>query len=542
MIKKSLKEKAKNVLNIFRNEIAQAPLFIPMIAGLVAIPAQKVKKHKKLAVSIAVIASLVATGLIGGFMMWSEETKASGFITGWTKSGSNPLWDTAQGWMCSCYNDYDGKIYIFIQNDTASNDTIECLSFTLANAADSSSWTDHGSIISTAGGDAWDDSHIEPHGIIFETQAMADARENVGSGLGTKSWRLYYCGGTGLIQNYGTGFYYHAPGDLSSGWTYYTENPVFPKDATYGYPDSKAVVYNNEVWILIGKTTSSIYDAFFTNSSYGLGYANNTWTNHSSTNMTSRLLMGTLVVTDNGILITGDGQTNPDEYRGNWTDDGDALTQCPDNPILTGGSSQWDNYFTWNTIVVDKDGSTNLSGAGTRYMYYAGYFTNVNDAQIGLATTTISSTSISLSGLTSNRLTWSGNAGNTVWCNATGDGNETLNMSITYADTNIQEVKVYIGDMNDTGAYINASNLSLCFSSDNSTWGASTRNFVDGGSNISINSALWTTDNGCYGANPFPISSDKNIYARVKLTIPAGQDIDTYWSASSTAYKVYILG
>jgi hypothetical protein len=146
------------------------------------------------------------------------------------------------------------------------------------------------------------------------------------------------------------------------------------------------------------------------------------------------------------------------------------------------------------------------------------------------------STNITLSGLTSDRITWSGSAGETVWCNATGDGNETLNVSISPSGTDILEVRVYLADMNDTSAWINASNVTLYASVDNATW-REIGTFTDGGSNITMNDNIWT-----WADDPFPISSTDYIYCRFKLAIPSGQSADTYYSASSTDWNVYSLG
>ena len=142
---------------------------------------------------------------------------------------------------------------------------------------------------------------------------------------------------------------------------------------------------------------------------------------------------------------------------------------------------------------------------------------------------------VSLSGLTSNRITWAGNAGEMVYCNATGDAYETLNITINPSGTDILEVRIFLGDMNDTSAYINASNVTMYVSIDNATW-HDAGTFSDGGSNITLNADTWTWAN-----DPFPISSDDWITCRFKLSIPSGQSA-LLSSASSTAWKVYILG
>jgi len=147
-----------------------------------------------------------------------------------------------------------------------------------------------------------------------------------------------------------------------------------------------------------------------------------------------------------------------------------------------------------------------------------------------------------LHGLTNYKMTWGGEPGDDVWGNATGAGYETLNISVNRSiySTDITDIKVWVGDMSDGTNYINASNISIQFSSDNITWGPNTRSFQDGGSNITINATLWTTANGCYGTNPFPISSDTNIYARLKLHFPGGLPVAVYNNIAD--WKVYLLG
>jgi len=155
-------------------------------------------------------------------------------------------------------------------------------------------------------------------------------------------------------------------------------------------------------------------------------------------------------------------------------------------------------------------------------------------------------------GLPNSRITWAGTAGTTVWCNTSGDAYETLevNMSVNSTD-NVSELRFWIGDLNDTGEWINASNISVVFSSDNSTWkggddSINTTSFTDGGSNVSVNETQWTHANGMYGDNPFTAGlggiSDKNvsIWVRFKITIPSGASTDDFWSSSSTAWKIYI--
>ena len=154
------------------------------------------------------------------------------------------------------------------------------------------------------------------------------------------------------------------------------------------------------------------------------------------------------------------------------------------------------------------------------------------------------SSSYSIKGLTSGRITWSGTAGTTVWCNSSGDGYEwaEVNMSINASD-NVTEFRVWMDDLNDTSAYINASNITMYVSSDNSSYGE-VGSFSDGGGNCTtyINSTNWNA--GTMGSDPFAgvgLTNDSfEIYLVFKLTIPADTPTDTFWSAASDSFKIYI--
>ncbi len=142
--------------------------------------------------------------------------------------------------------------------------------------------------------------------------------------------------------------------------------------------------------------------------------------------------------------------------------------------------------------------------------------------------------SIMLSGLTDGRITWQGKSGQTVYCNATGLGHETINASIVIGTQSIGGVSVWHGDLNDTGETIGASNISLYASVDNTTW-HSFGAFSNGGSNISLNADTWT-----WADDPFTITADDNIYLRFSLTFPSGLMSDDFYSVSSTSGRIYI--
>ena len=302
------------------------------------------------------------------------------YLTGWSKSGENPLIETVygQGWLTAVYSNYNNedKIYIFVESAINS---IKCYSFTRANAGNTAQWTDHGTVIT---GSNWCAEYIEPHGIFFETQAMADAREEVGEGEGTPKWRLYVCAreSEAPVKESDVGFFTAPESDLTD-WTAYAGNPVYAHDASYGYGDPKMCIQDDEVWMMIGVYPEACDHSLLTKSTNGI----DNWTTIQD-NLSCRLLIGTLVPFSTGILLT----ENPSPYTtydGEFLDYDGSLVSYSGNPIMGAGAvDSWERYLAWCSIVVDKDGDWNLKGLGTSYLYYSAWDT-AEDFGFGLATT-----------------------------------------------------------------------------------------------------------------------------------------------------------
>jgi len=169
------------------------------------------------------------------------------------------------------------------------------------------------------------------------------------------------------------------------------------------------------------------------------------------------------------------------------------------------------------------------------------YNSIVNATDGGFFRTQGTESSYSIKGLTNNRITFSGTAGTAPFCNTTGDYHEWLeiNMSINSTD-NITEIRVFMDDYNDTNAWINASNITLYVSSDNSSYG-SLGTFTDGGSNISINKSTWPAGGG---DNPFNGAglTDRNtsIYCIFRMEIPSGLSTDEFYTSASDSCKIYL--
>jgi len=360
------------------------------------------------------------------------------FLTNWTKSPNNPLQDkTCQNWFIAVYSNYNNedRIYIFEQREEGSN-TIECWSFKREDADNPSNWTDHG-IVYTATG-AHENGHIEPHGIIFETQAMADARTGVPNS--ERMWRLYYCakGDGEASDKYSVNFAVAPESDLTN-WTAYEGNPVYDHDAEWGYADCKVCIYNNQVWMHHCKYKPGTYcnPAFFSYSDNGI----DNWTDVMDKNWyDERTVAGTLIPFDTGILLTGNPLPD-DTYNAYFTTDGINKITYSNNPILShGASGQWDDSdLEWCTIVVDKNGNPNLNGAGTYYLFYMG-----NDGsthRLGLAT---SNTIEEQTAYVLDEEKWNKNAVNSI--------TYTLNNYFRFEDAAKSDGNHWIYDGTDTGS------------------------------------------------------------------------------------------
>ena len=316
-----------------------------------------------------------------------SKTIEAKYLTNWTKHANNPLQaKTCQNWLIAVYSNYNSedKIYIFEQRHNHPNTTIECWSFTRANAATPANWTDHGVVYTATG--AHENGHVEPHGIIFETQSMSDAREGVGPGEGTRKWRMYYCAkGSGENESkYSANFCYAAESDLTS-WTAYTGNPVYDHDASYGWADSKVCIYDNKVWMHHCRYTDTVScnPSIFSVSDNGI----DSWTDKTKSWYTERTVLSTLIPFGTGILLGGNLALD-DTYRAHFTTDGDDKADYSGNPILSrGATGQWDDSeLHWFTIPIDKNGNANLNNAGTYYLYYIANDGTTN--KLGLATST----------------------------------------------------------------------------------------------------------------------------------------------------------
>ena len=180
----------------------------------------------------------------------------------------------------------------------------------------------------------------------------------------------------------------------------------------------------------------------------------------------------------------------------------------------------------------------------TEYNMINNASTSATDPFITLGSEQGDATSSELKGLTSGRITFSGVAGNDIYCNSSGTANEWPEISMTInASTNYTELRAWIGDFNDTTAYINASNVTMYVSSDNSSYGE-LGTFPDGGGNCTnvINATNWNA--GTMGTDPFAgaglTNKTASIWIVFKIAVPSNTPTDEFWSGAINSFKLYL--
>lgn len=130
--------------------------------------------------------------------------------------------------------------------------------------------------------------------------------------------------------------------------------------------------------------------------------------------------------------------------------------------------------------------------------------------------------------------TWVGNAGDTIWSNATSGpgGTGEINLSIVLGDS-IEYIDLWIDDLDVS---INASNITAYISrNNNSAWYGVLGTFSDGGSNLTLNQSTWVAG---MGNNPFDMDGpvNRSVYIRLKLTVPASVTANTYFQSDWVVY------
>lgn len=270
------------------------------------------------------------------------------------------------------------------------------------------------------------------------------------------------------------------------------DNAGFEQFATTCTPHA---IMDNSVWmyntVVIDWNGSGTKDFFsYQNGSLYYSQAFNTSFGHLNTNTHQSLWVG--------------AHENPTGWYGGIIDEV-RLSNVARN-------SSW-VYATYNTTFIPTSFVTFSS-----YASYTGGAASV----------------ITLSGYDGDsRIRFTGDNGTTTWSNDSGAyGTLSITFDINATD-NITEFRIWCDDLSS----ITADNLGVAvtvYEGEFTEFGPNTRSFASGGSNITFNSTLWTTANGCYGTDPFTGAGITNgeviILVHFKLTIPE--------SASSGVYTV----
>jgi len=163
-------------------------------------------------------------------------------------------------------------------------------------------------------------------------------------------------------------------------------------------------------------------------------------------------------------------------------------------------------------------------------------YNNINNRTSFITWGSAVTTAVTLN-LTDSKFTFQGELGDTVYANSSGSVYETGVFVINGSTTAIERITVNVTDID---ANITASNISMKFSSDNSSWGSSTAwyNCSDGAQSIIINGTNWSSKWYLIGTNPFTADGDGDgyneistldyIYWRIKIDIPSGIGEETY--------------
>lgn len=217
-------------------------------------------------------------------------------------------------------------------------------------------------------------------------------------------------------------------------------------------------------------------------------------------------------------------------------DDLKVITSSQTRSIAANQAEKWGIDGNMDEVRISKT-ARNSSWVSTTY-------NNIMNASDGgfftLGSGEVASV-YTINGLVNGRVSFNGTVGDSVWCNSSGNANEVIeyNMTINATD-NVTGLNVFVSDLNASGTYINASNITMYVSSDNSSFGE-IGTFTDGGSNLTINATTWV--DGTMGTSPFNGTglTDKtaSIYVVFKLTIPAGIGSDIYYSPAIDSCKFY---
>ena len=233
--------------------------------------------------------------------------------------------------------------------------------------------------------------------------------------------------------------------------------------------------------------------------------------------------------------------TNTFYYFVQRHDASDSNVSCFINGSFVGGRSQTNFHNgAGSDSVISASYSTHVYGMGGGAIdevrisqkahnssWFLTNYNNINNATdggfytVGAASAPVSGTyEMKLINSSGTTMTWEGEAGDTVWANATGTNNETLVIYANASGTSDNCSDIYI-DLTDFDADLVQENISVeVRNTSDGTFDGTTTVIPAADGNLTLNSSVWGSASWCQGSNPFPIiNSNCTIEVRMKIAI-----------------------
>jgi len=161
---------------------------------------------------------------------------------------------------------------------------------------------------------------------------------------------------------------------------------------------------------------------------------------------------------------------------------------------------------------------------------------NLTDSFSNASGTSEDNSNFSVSGLDSNdRITWTGEAGETVWSNATSYGTLTIQTNINSTD-NCTAIYLDIADL--AGSVIDADNLTAVVKASDGAWAGATPIAIGSSPNYNLTIDEDSPSTWFRGTNPFPIDGESwtnvTLEVRFRCAISSSASAETYLNTSSS--------
>lgn len=447
----------------------------------------------------------------------------------------------------------DGWAGISIDSDNRFNGTFDGQNYTISNL-----YMNHTDTGGRYGFFRYTNSGAVISNLILENVNVTESGDRIGGFVGSNDGLIYNCHVTGNVQNQ-AGTQYLGMGGFAGYHFGIIRNCSFNGNVSgynkiggfVGSPgansDTEMCYSNGTVKAEIGRGGGFVGEHY--------GYINNSYS-HCIVNRTagsSTSMGGFCGEVKSGGSISKSYSTGSVEY-GNDADPtnrgfigitgGTNTSNLYDNDTSgqtsSGCNAVGKNTVDMQTLSTFTDAGWDIVAVGS-YTDEVWYIDEGSDyPRLGWEYEELAITEFTLYGLTGTNITWAGMPGQSVWCNSSGAGHETLRIFIQCNESiNVTDVVVWLDDMTNNGDTLLAGTVTLYVSGNNGTFG-SAGTFVNGGSNITLNSAMWNVTS--MGLNPFPVdpSSSTYIYARFLLAIPSSGVPDATYT--NNGFKVYING